>query len=302
LDSSQTENNKFVLYDAGSRENEIDLVLQKLSENPPSMIVGMMGDSGIAKVARWSHQRSIPYISPFNPISVSTSIVINPGIEEHLHTMAKHALVDNPDAQMVLIGTSKPNDLERIEKLEGFLQAMDSKIKKPIRWMIDPSQETNPVLLKPIFSSNSKIKTVYLVPGFFKESSLVGLLFKLSSSRKNREVAVLGMPTWLKMESIEPSLWGDLKISIVTPNILMTENEWIKNSTNDYINEYKNFPDEHALRGMYLNQALSGMIGKTSGEIIEGLKNGNYPFRISKDPRGLFVLKFYMDSFEVSEY
>jgi len=223
LNEANNSNIKLFVYDNQNSDSLTRVLLQKPELKGMNAIIGPMSNSTAKVVAEFCKSNKILNLQPFSP---SKSIVENnpyfvqlaPTIEVHTEQLFK-AMIDSFQGGNIII-YSPPSD--RSIAIARYLDTLivDYNKTSPIKFTKAFINTKDMTLEGKKTTAGEQLragkKNIWFIPSF-DEAFLNGNFRILHSSRKNYNISVFGMPTWLNGDILRLDYVNDFQTHISDP-------------------------------------------------------------------------------------
>ncbi len=251
------------ISDTGAEE-AYDLLVHRVKEKKPHLIIGPYKTESLKNLAAWAKQHKISIVSPW--ISSPNLVDKNPyyiqakaGLIAHYHLINQHVRQNFPLSNVYLI-----SKLPSESKAKHF---NDSNVYSvPIAEKIFSESElvsSTVPLLAPLLKDGAA-PTVFILPlaSFKDENYIYHFLRRLNAEKGEKQVIVYGLSKWLEMKGEITDFINSMNVRLSISNFADMDDPLVKGFKKKYYNEFREFPSMEAMEGYDLMKYCMNMLRK----------------------------------------
>ncbi len=264
LDKISVENNHKInlnVIDVKSSQDAILPVLQNPKVQSADLIIGPLRRDHLNETAKFVKDRNIPMVAPWNSFRTIENlnenyILLKSSLPTHCETLTDYILKQFKPEDIAIVGREKTKSLMNYfqSEMDRNLGARSVKLKQCI--------VKDDYVFKDDYKYLDSLKSVYIVTEFEDPDVVFNFLRHINIMRKNKEVTVIGMPSWQDYSRDYNSLFSQLHVTISASSFPDIDNEEVLKFRNDFFKLYQNFPLKEAYEGYDAIQYLSLMLNK----------------------------------------
>lgn len=244
----------FIIIDSQNDSNVVKQQLGNARMKNCHLIIGN-GNNGVMSVLnQYSLQQKIPFI-----VTVNTAIDIikrNPlaiaMIPSSLMQCRKMGAACGSEfsaANYVFITTSSAKEIERTA---AFREGVMSAAQNPSVRQLEYNKGGMKVLYDSLVLGKENI---VFVPSS-NEAFITGFLNALKPKKETYRISIVGLPTWLNLETVEPFILEEFNTQLFTSSYIDTASSEIFKMNKFYFDSYKGEPEESFYLGVDAVQIL----------------------------------------------
>lgn len=274
-------------------------LLREKENREADLFIGPYERECLAIAAKHSKNREIPLISPWQASSKITEenpyyIQIRPDLADHYDRIIEHCLSHFPTDKIVILGTEKSADRNRVEYIQKTARVLSSSEKNVFQeFNVDlDSLEFGETAFDSLFLNYQD--PVIILPNwsFNDQDFIYSCLRKLNIEKGFQNVHVYGMPILMESEKIDFDFYRQLNMRICRSKFVNNEQSDINQFKIRFYNEYGAIPSDDAFEGYDLMKYIGSNMIEKGTKFYYFLDEDSSPYmqcsyRIEKDhPEG----------------
>lgn len=222
------------------------------------LILGPLRRDQINETARFAKDHDIPMVTPWNAYRTienlsSNYILLKASLPTHCEVLSKYILSQAKPSDICLVGREKSKTL-----MNYFQNEMQRTTGTPLN--IPRSIVKDDYKFTDEYKYLDTTRSVYIVTEFDEPEIVFNFLRHINQMRKNREVTVIGMPSWLEYNRDFMSLFSQLKVLISSSTFIDVNDEKVASFRKSFFKQFQNFPLKEAYEGYDGIQYLARML------------------------------------------
>ncbi len=242
------------VFDTNANPTKVNEILANPEMQSMNLILGPVKKKNVKIVAEFGKAFKIPVVSPISPSKNGTKnpylVQVNPSFKKHSQAIMRHILKDNDADQVVLLVRDTPKEKRRLKYFQDarFEIAKTTDIT-PMKEMIVSSLSSEWTNVNFEGYLNTDKKTIFVIPSWDNEGFVNAMVRVLRIAKNTNELAVYGMPQWMKFKKISYDYFESLNVHLSSANYIDVENPKIISFRKRFFRLYDDIPTKYAYQG-----------------------------------------------------
>lgn len=240
------------IFDSKYSPNALEQLVHHPSFSSMDYLIGGIHKTDIFKLSTFAKEQQIPFISPLSPDTLSPKfneyfMMLSSSIKSHCHTMTQYIVQKHQYSNVLILQNETLNAQEK-EFARYFSQQLKKDNKRMLNIIkINELSKSFPDTLELIEKLLITEKNIVFIPSLDESYVylVVGVLKKLIPEY---DITVMGLPVWLRFESIRIDLFEDLNLHL-TNSYHFTNNKRTQYFRNLYRKKFMAEPSKFAYLG-----------------------------------------------------
>jgi hypothetical protein len=274
-------------------------LLREKENREADLFIGPYDRDCLSIAAKHSKSREIPLVSPWQASSKITDdnpfyIQIRPDLSDHYDRIIEHSLEHFPVERLVILGTEKPSDQNRVEyiqKTARVLMGSETDVLQVFNVDLD-SLEMGETAFDSLFIKYPDPVVILPNWSFSDQDFIYSTLRRLNIEKGLQTVHVYGMPILMESEKIDFDFYRQLNMRICRSKFVDNTHPDISNFRIRFYNAFGSIPSDDAYEGYDLMHYIGAMLLEKGTRFQYFLDEDSKPYmqssyRIEKDhPEG----------------
>ncbi|MEP7266353.1 MAG: ABC transporter substrate-binding protein [Saprospiraceae bacterium] len=264
LDKISLENNRKInlnVLEVKSSQDAILPVLQNINVQSADLIIGPLRRDHLNETAKFVRDRNIPMVAPWNSFRTIENlnenyILLKSSLPTHCEMLTDYILKQFKPEDIAIVGR------EKTKSLMNYFQSEIDRNLGPRSVKVRQCIVKDDYAFKDDYKYLDSLKSVYIVTEFEDPDVVFNFLRHINIMRNNKEVTVIGMPSWQDYSRDYNSLFSQLHVTISASSFPDIDHDEVLKFRNDFFRLYQNFPLKEAYEGYDAIQYLSLMLLK----------------------------------------
>ena len=222
------------------------------------LLMGPLRRDQINETAKFAKERDIPMVTPWNSYRTienlsSNYILLKSSLPTHCEVLSKYILTQAKPSDICLVGREKSKTLMNYFQNE-MQRSSGTALTIPRSIVKDDYKFTDE------YKYLDTTRSVYIVTEFDEPEIVLNFLRHINQMRRNREVTVIGMPSWLDYNRDFTSLFSQLNVLISSTTFIDVNDDAVAAFRKSFFKQYQNFPLKEAYEGYDGIQYLAKML------------------------------------------
>lgn len=233
------------------------------------LIIGPYRRDNVKVMADFAKTSDITLVSPASAASGLSSnnpnyIQVNPTLESHCASIARHALQHYSPNKIVLVSRDEPTESSRLQYFQAEYAAQPNRRDTTrLRELIISDKSADLARVNMLSYVRQDDTTVFIVPSWSDEMFIYSLLRKIDLVRNPyNHIVVYGMPQWMQYERVDYEYYEKLNVHVSSSSYINALEPQTQLFRQRYYDRYGTVPTEDAFIGYDLMLYFGRMVHK----------------------------------------
>lgn len=266
---------KVYIYDSKSAEADISKLISDNKLDSLDCIIGSVRDDDYMKLASFSLEKNIPFISATYPNDGGITgnpflVIMNSTLRAHCEAIYAYLLQSHGTDKIILC--RKPGTQE--DRVAGYFKKINEPDGKPLLNIQTVNiTDSNYTAIK--YKMDSTKKNV-IIGGSLDEYFAFNLSSQVASLNKTYPSTLIGMPNWDGFKSFsKKNAVGDFPVYFTTPYYNSKSDSTSKMIQSVYLKKYKGVPSDFTYKGFEITYLLLKTIVAYPDDFMNHLNDAN---------------------------